>query len=131
MGDQVPTPSEGEIVALTSHIECGMSFPLSDFCSEVLAHYGLQPFHLPPNSITTLSGFVVLCEGYLGIRPRLDLFSFYYQIKRLTVYAGGPLCCCGSVSFKIRRDRSYPEVAGHESVKNWTDSYFYCKYIPK
>jgi hypothetical protein len=56
----------------------GMSFPLSNFCSEVLEHYGLQPFHLPPNSITTLSGFVAFCEGYLGIRPRLDLFSFYY-----------------------------------------------------
>jgi hypothetical protein len=66
-----------------------------------------------------------------ALSPRLDLFSFYYQIKRLPIHAGGPLCCCGSISFKIRRDRNYPEVAGHESVKNWTGSYFYCKDIPK
>jgi hypothetical protein len=108
-----------------------MSFTLSDFFNKALAHYRVQPFHLPPNSITTLTHFVALCEGYLGIRPRLDLFSFYYQIKRLTIQAGGPLCWRGSVSFKIRRSRNYPKVVGHESARNWTGSYFYCKDIPK
>jgi hypothetical protein len=68
-----------------------MSFPLSDFTSKVFSHYGIQPFHLPPNSIVTLGGFVALCEGYLGIRPRLDLFNFYSQIKCQTVYVKGPL----------------------------------------
>ena len=33
---------------------------------------------------------------------------------------------CGSVCFKIRPDRRYPEVPGHESVKNWTSTFFYC-----
>jgi hypothetical protein len=76
VGDEVPAPQEGEIVVLKSHIEMGISFLPSDFFSEVFSHYGLQPFHLSPNSIVTLSGFISLCEGYLGIRPRLDLFSF-------------------------------------------------------
>jgi hypothetical protein len=41
MGVQAPTPREGDIITLVSHIERGMSFPLFDFCSEVLAHYGV------------------------------------------------------------------------------------------
>jgi hypothetical protein len=131
MGDNTPAPREGKIVCLVSHVERGISFLLSDFCSEILEHYGVQPFHLTPNSVLIMSGFAALCEGYLGIRPRLDLFSFYYQIKRVTLYSGGPLHHCGSVTFKIRRDRTYPEVVGHESVKNWTGSYFYCKDMPK
>ena len=28
--------------------------------------------------------------------------------------------------FKIRPNRHYPEVPGHESVKDWTSTYFYC-----
>jgi hypothetical protein len=130
ISDKVPSPRVGEIVVLKSHIERGISFSPSSFFSEVLAHYGLQPFHIPPNSIITLGGIVALYEGYLGIRPRLDLFSFYYQIKRQTVYAEGPLACCGSVSFKIRRNRNYSEVSRHELVKKWTASYFLCKDIP-
>jgi hypothetical protein len=74
IGDQIPTPREGEIVCLVSHIDRGISFPLSDFCSAVLEHYRVQPFHLTPNSVLIMSGFAALCEGYLGVRPSLDLF---------------------------------------------------------
>jgi hypothetical protein len=131
VGDQTPAPREGEIVCLVSHIDRGISFPLSDFCSAVLAHFRVQPFQLTPNSVLIMSGFAALCEGYLGVRPQLDLFRFYYQIKRVTIHSGGPLQRCGSMTFKIRRNRTFPEIAGHESVKGWTGSYFYCKDIPK
>jgi hypothetical protein len=78
-----------------------------------------------------MSGFAALCEGYLGIKPSLDLFRFYYQIKRVTVSSGGSLQRCGSVIFKICRDRTFPDIARHESVKGWTSMYFYCKDLPK
>jgi hypothetical protein len=131
VGDQTPAPREGEIIVLTFHIHRGISFPLSDFLSAVLRHFRVQPFHLTPNSIVILSGFAALCEGYLGVRPQLDLFRYYYQIKRITLSSGGPLQRCGSVAFKIRRNRVFPDIAGHESVKGWTSSYFYCKDVPK
>jgi hypothetical protein len=35
------------------------------------------------------------------------------------------------VTFKIHRDRTFPDIAGHESVKGWTGMYFYCKDLPK
>jgi hypothetical protein len=78
-----------------------------------------------------MSRFAALCEGYLGVRPSLELFRYYYHVKRITINSGGPLQRCGSITFKIRRFRSFPNIAGHESVKGWTGSYFYCKDIPK
>jgi hypothetical protein len=74
-----------------SHIERGISFPLSDFCSVVLDFYQVQPFHISPKSITIMSGFAALCEGYLGVSPNLELFRYYYGVKRITLFSGGPL----------------------------------------
>jgi hypothetical protein len=130
VGDLIPAP-RGEIVALMSHIERGISFPLSDFCSAVFNFYQVQPFQLSPNSVLIMSGFAALCEGYLGVSPSLELFRYYYSMKRVTLYSGGPLQNCGNITFKIHTCRTFPDIAGHESVKGWTGSYFYCKDIPK
>jgi hypothetical protein len=131
VGDLVPTPRVGEIVVLMSHIKRGISFPLSDFCSAVLDFFQVQPFQLSPNSVMIMSGFTALCEGYLGVMPSLELFRYYYHVKRVTVYSGGPLQCCGNITFNISRNRTFLDIAGKESVKGWTGSYFYCKDIPK
>ena len=34
---------------------------------------------------------------------------------------------CGSISFKSRGSRNYPEVKGHDSVKDWQAGFFYVK----
>ena len=41
-------------------------------------------------------------EGYLGIKPRLDFFTYYFNVKRQTVK--GKLVSCGTVSFNMRWD---------------------------
>jgi hypothetical protein len=117
VGEPYPNPQDVERVVLKSHVERGFSFPPSEFFYEVLSHYGLQPHNLPTNSILVVSIFVALCEGYLEINSRLDLFNCYYQIKKQSVVAHGPLANCVSISFKIRNNREYPELAGHKSVK--------------
>ena len=63
-----------EIVMMKSHVERGLSLPPSNFFSEVMTFYAVNPQHLPPNAIMTLSGFQALHEGYLGVRPTLELF---------------------------------------------------------
>ena len=70
-----PSPQGDERVVTRSLIERGFSFPPSKFFTDVLENFGLQPHNLPLNSITMLSSFTSLCEGYLGIRPSLDLFK--------------------------------------------------------
>ncbi|KAK1594279.1 hypothetical protein QYE76_048320 [Lolium multiflorum] len=46
-------------------VERGFSFPPSDFLSEILKAYGLQPHNISPNSILAISNHVTLCEGHL------------------------------------------------------------------
>ncbi|KAE8791231.1 hypothetical protein D1007_34361 [Hordeum vulgare] len=67
------TPQEGEVVVFDEHFYRGFGLPPSTFFANFLTFFGLQPHHLAPNSILQLASFVVLCEGFLGIEPRLDL----------------------------------------------------------
>jgi hypothetical protein len=80
-GETIPAPSEEEVVILKSHIDRGLSLPPSYFLTGVLRHYRLQLHHIAPNSFTALAGFIALCEGYLGISPRGDLFRLYFNIR--------------------------------------------------
>jgi hypothetical protein len=123
-GAAMPAPSDGEIVMLKSHIDRGFSLPPSYFLKGVLRHYRLQLHHIAPNSFTIIVGFVTLCEGYLGIYPRGDLFRLYFNI-RLNRDANGDLRNCGSVSFVPRSGKSYPYIKPHDSAKGWRRSFFY------
>ena len=69
-----PTPREGEVVVFDEHFYRGFGLPVSNFCSNFLIFFGLQPHHLAPNAILQLAAYVVPCEGFLGIEPRLYLW---------------------------------------------------------
>ncbi|KAE8789689.1 hypothetical protein D1007_36119 [Hordeum vulgare] len=68
-----PKPQEGEVVVFDEHFYRGFGLPASAFFNNFLTFFGLQPHHLVPNAILQLASFVVLCEGFLGIEPCLDL----------------------------------------------------------
>ncbi|KAE8805517.1 hypothetical protein D1007_18445 [Hordeum vulgare] len=72
--ETAPAPQEGEIIVFDEHFYRGFGIPASTFFSNWLTFFGLQPHHLAPNAILQLSSFVFLCEGFLGIEPRLDLW---------------------------------------------------------
>jgi hypothetical protein len=120
----MPAPSDGEIIMLKSHIDRGLSLPPSYFLKGVLRHYMLQLHHIAPNSFTVIAGFVALCEGYLGINPRGDLFRLYFNICHNRDANGDPHNC-GSVSFVPRSGKSYPYITPHDSEKGWRGSFFY------
>lgn len=129
-GDDTPAPTPEERVVLTSHVYRGLSLPPSDFLTEVLDYYGLQPHNLGPNSILAVSCFKALFEGYLGIQADLEFFKYYFLVKRQPTDSGR-LAICGSISFNIRRQREwYPKVPNVDSIKEWTATYFYCKDMP-
>ncbi|KAE8796044.1 hypothetical protein D1007_29085 [Hordeum vulgare] len=68
-----PAPVAGEVVVFAEHFYRGFGLPASSFFAEWLQFFGLQPHHLAPNAILQLAAFVVLCEGFVGIEPRVDL----------------------------------------------------------
>ena len=109
---------------------CGVSLPISNVFLVVLNHYRVEPQNLSPNSILALSNYAALCEGYLGIRPRLDLFVYFFTVKREARASKDELRNCGTISFNIRPGRRFPDIVGHESCKNWQRTYFYGPDIP-
>jgi len=122
-----PAPAEGERVITKALIDRGFSFPPSEFFTEVLDTFKVQPHHISPNSITALSGFVTVCEGYLGIRPRVDLLMYFFCIKKEPVRAGGPLARTSSITLKVRENRVFPFITPHQSARFWNSFFFYCK----
>ncbi|KAE8796329.1 40S ribosomal protein S5-1 [Hordeum vulgare] len=79
--ETAPTPEGGEIVVFNEHFYKGFGLPASPFFSNWLNFFGLQPHHLVPTAILQLSAFVILCEGFLGIEPRLDLWRSLFFFK--------------------------------------------------
>src|SRR4051812_14988393 len=128
-GEVTPSPQAGEKVYLKDQLVRGVSLPISHFFLSVLNLYKVQPHNLSPNSILVLSNFAALCEGYLGIRPRLDLFVYFFTVKREARHSK-ELRNCGTISFKIRPGRRFPDIVGQESCKNWQRTYFYGPDIP-
>jgi hypothetical protein len=120
----MPVPTKKEIVMLKSHIDRGLSLPPSYFLKSMLHHYRLQLHHIAPNSFTIIAGFVALCEGFLGINPRGDLFRLYFNIRH-NRDPNGDLRNCGSVSFVRCSGKSYPYIKPHDSAKGWRGSFFY------
>ena len=100
-GEVTPSPQAEEKVYLKAHLVRGVSLPISHFFLSVLNHFKVQPHNLSPNSILVLSNFAALCEGYLGIKPRLDLFVYFFTVKREAGHSREELRNGGTISFKI------------------------------
>src|SRR4051812_39509971 len=116
-GEVTPSPQAGEKVYLKDQLVRGVSLPISHFFLSVLNHFKVQPHNLSPNSILVLSNFVTLCEGYLGIRPRLDLFVYFFTVKREDRHIREELRNCGTISFKIRPGRRFPTSSATSHAK--------------
>ncbi|KAE8791613.1 hypothetical protein D1007_33927 [Hordeum vulgare] len=68
-----PAPVAVEVVVFAEHFYRGFGLPASSFFAEWLHFFSLQPHHLAPNAILQLAAYVVLCEGFVGIEPRVNL----------------------------------------------------------
>jgi hypothetical protein len=120
----VSAPDSTEIVMLKSHVERGLSMPPSSFFTNLLKFYGLQLHHIAPNSLVSVAGYVALCEGFLEIRPRVDLFQLYFSV-RANYEDDGFLRTCGTICFLPQRSKEYPFITPLDSAIGWRGSWFY------
>jgi hypothetical protein len=119
-----PIPNPSKIVMLRSHVERGLSMPPSLFFTNLLKFYGLQLHHISPNNLVSVAGYAALCEGYLGIRPRVDLFQLFFFVWA-NYEDDGSLQTCGTVCFLPRRLKEYPFITPLDSAIEWRGSWFY------
>jgi hypothetical protein len=120
----VPIPNPSEIVMLKSHVERGLNMPPSLFFTNLLKFYELQLHHISPNSLVSMAGYAALSEGYLGIRPRVDLFQLFFSV-RANYEDDGSLRTCGTVCFLPRRSKEYPFITPLDSAIGWRGSWFF------
>ena len=129
--DEAPLPSlmEDKFVILSlTHIMCGLRMDASDFLLSVLGHYGIEWFHLTPNSITALSIFAHLCEAYLGEPPTVEVFAHFYRPYHNNK---GETTTLGAVYFRLRdKMKNYPVYYLKATQFVWTCLWFYAK-IPQ
>jgi hypothetical protein len=109
---------------LKSHVERGLSMPPSHFFSNLLKFYELQLHHIAPNSLISVVGYAALCEGYLGIRPMVDLFQLFFSVRPNYEDDGFPWTC-GTICFLPRRSKEYPFITPLDSAMEWRGSWFY------
>jgi hypothetical protein len=57
--------------------------PLLPFVVTVFKYLHVQLHFLNPNSIHHMTAFIALCEGYLGIKPKLILCQYFFYIELL------------------------------------------------
>jgi hypothetical protein len=109
---------------LKSHVERGLSMPQSSFYMNLLKFYGLQLHHIAPNSLLSVAGYAALCEGLIGICPRVDLFQLYFSV-RANYEDDRFLQTCGTICFLPQRSKEYPFITPLDSAIGWRGSCFY------
>ncbi|KAE8795314.1 hypothetical protein D1007_29811 [Hordeum vulgare] len=124
-----PAPVAGEVVVFVKHFYRGFRLPASSFFAEWLQFFGLQPHHLAPNTILQLAAFVVLCDGFVGIEPRVDLWRNLFFFKQQSIVmekseveklkGPRPMTPCGAALVHHRPKSGFPQMPLQDSVKHW------------
>ncbi|CAN6363121.1 unnamed protein product [Urochloa humidicola] len=123
-GEDFPTPQTNEVVTFESFLLRGLRFPLHSFLRGLLCYYGIELFHLNPNSILQIAIFINLCEAYLGIKPHFVLSGYFsikaHPSKRCPNVAGG-----AGIQFCEGRRAEYLFVPSPDANKGWHNEWFY------
>ncbi|KAI5011227.1 hypothetical protein ZWY2020_013364 [Hordeum vulgare] len=113
-----PAPVAGEVVVFVEHFYRGFGLPASSFFAEWLQFFSPQPHHVASNAILQLAAFVVLCEGFVGIEPRVDLWCSLFFSKQQSIAmekseveklkGPSPMTPCGAALVHQRPKSGFP-----------------------
>ncbi|KAE8775924.1 hypothetical protein D1007_51495 [Hordeum vulgare] len=109
-----PSPWQGEVVVFAENFARGLGLSARRFFSGFLMHYGVQPHHLAPNIVLQLVAFITLCEGFVGIEPRLDVWCWLFFFKQSSVKDKATnkmwMTPCGVALVYHRSGSGFPEL---------------------
>mgnify|MGYP002413848545 CR=1 FL=1 len=78
LAENFPNPNKEERVCFVSFLLRGLGFPIHPFLRGLLEYYGIQLHNLTPGSILHISGFVALCELFLGCEAHFGLWKKFF-----------------------------------------------------
>ena len=90
--------------------------------------YGIQLHHLTPGSILHISGFVSLCEMFLGCEAHFGLWRKYFCLVPHT--RGGTIRVVGGAEVWRIAGTGYPMGTPKKESKEWTSEWFYIEDVP-
>lgn len=73
-----PNPNKEERVCFVPFLLRGLGFPIQLFLMGLLEFYDIQLHNLTPGSILHISGFVALCELFLGCEAHFELWRKFF-----------------------------------------------------
>jgi hypothetical protein len=71
----------GETILFTSYALARFALLASSFFVTLLENYGLQLHHLTSHANVLVAIFIHLCEMYVGVRPSVRLFRFFFTLR--------------------------------------------------
>ena len=101
--------------------------PFTTFVRGLLYAYGIQIHDLTPNSILSITSFIVLCECFLGIAPHWALWKSLFQVRRM-VGKSKETYPVGGFGIQLRGDTVFFHMKKSDSVQNWRKKWFYVKW---
>nr|AAX96462.1 retrotransposon protein, putative, unclassified [Oryza sativa Japonica Group]ABA92566.1 retrotransposon protein, putative, unclassified [Oryza sativa Japonica Group] len=123
LGEGRPAPCyPGRSVFFLPFAMAGLVPPFSSFFMDVLEFYDLQMAHLTPNAVMTLAIFAHLCEMFIGVRPSLRLFRWFFTVQPVS-----PPSVVGGCYFQPRGpvlNRYIPCVL-RKKWDDWKSDWFY------
>nr|CAE03481.2 OSJNBa0065O17.6 [Oryza sativa Japonica Group] len=123
LGEGRPVPHyPGRSVFFLSFAMAGLVPPFSNFFMDVLEFYDLQMAHLTPNAIMTLAIFAHLCEMFIGVRPSLRLFQWFFTVQLVS-----PPTVVGGCYFQPRGQvlHRYIPCVLRKKWDDWKSDWFY------
>nr|ABA95558.1 retrotransposon protein, putative, unclassified [Oryza sativa Japonica Group] len=123
LGEGRPAPDyPGRSVFFLPFAMAGLVLPFSSFFMDVLEFYDLQMAHLTPNAVMTLAIFAHLCEMFIGVRPSLRLFRWFFTVQSVS-----PPSVVGGCYFQPRGPalNRYIPCALRKKWDDWKSDWFY------
>jgi hypothetical protein len=120
-----PVPEDGCV----SFYDWGFDTPPQRFLHSLLRYYSLELHHLTPSGVLHIAVFVTLCMAYLGIDPEIDLWKYFFRVRRPQVPDAELTISGGMVIHVKARHRldPYLKIPMPRSMKGWWKKWFYLR----
>ena len=102
----------------------GRGIPFHTFLRGLLEHYGIQLHNVTPGSILHISGFVALCELFLGCEAHFELWKKFFCLVPCH-QGGGSIFKVGGAEVWRIAGSSYPAGTLKKGSVEWPSKWFY------
>ena len=81
-------PTRGYMTFSEAILKTGVFLSLHPFIDQVLDHFDIVPFQLPPNSRHLIVVFYITFSEFYGVAPLIVHFVFIYRLKAFAKHVG-------------------------------------------